>query len=202
MTAKGSTLVSTLLASHLLLLLLLPSSARADDVAGDDKLLQSINEYRKSLNLTTLSRNANAACLADQMAQQFKSQACTNTTGSDTVPGTETQLSNYPDLLANCHLNISNTRDGIVMPACVPGLVPAVVLSNFTKSQYSEYLNDTKYIGAGIASENDWIVVVLSTDTSAGSFEADTSGSLMHYKPILSHHFLAMLLGLLLFTLC
>lgn len=170
------------------------------DATADDKLLQSINEYRKSLNLTTLSRNANAACFADQMAQQFKNNACTNNTGAETVPGTEVQLSNYPDLLANCHLNISNTRDGVVMPACVPGLVPAVVLSNFTKSQYSEYLNDTKYVGAGIASENYWIVVVLSTDTSAGSYEADTSGS-MHHMTILSCHFFAMLLGLLLFTL-
>lgn len=104
------------------------------------------------------------------MADQFKNQPCTNTTGANTVPGTEPQFANYPNLLAKCHLNVSNTRDGVILPACVPNLVPSLVLSNFTKSQYSDYLNDTKYTGVGIGSEDDWIVVVLSTKTPEGSF--------------------------------
>ena len=60
------------------------------------------------------------------IANQFKKQPCTNTTGANTVPGTEPQFSNYPDLLSKCDLAISNTRDGNVMPACVPGLLPSL----------------------------------------------------------------------------
>ncbi|MCI76519.1 glycoprotein membrane precursor GPI-anchored protein, partial [Trifolium medium] len=44
------------------------------------------------------------------------------------------------------------------MPACVPGLAPNLVLANFTKSLYSENLNDTQYTGIGIGSEDNWIV--------------------------------------------
>ncbi|XP_041013084.1 uncharacterized GPI-anchored protein At5g19250-like [Juglans microcarpa x Juglans regia] len=143
----------------------------------DDTLLQGINSYRASLNLTALPHNDNAECLADEIADKFKNQPCTNTTGSNTVPGTEPQFSDYPNLLAKCHLNFSNTQDGAIMPACVPNLEPNLVLSNFTKSQYSGNLNDTKYTGAGIGSEKNWIVVVLTTNTSTGSFVPSTNAA-------------------------
>lgn len=145
--------------------------------AEEDNLYQEINKYRTSLNLTALTKNDNAKCLADEIADQFKNQACTNTTGANTVPGTEPQFPNYPDLLTKCHLNVSNTRDGAVMPACVPGLVPSLVLTNFTQSLYSDSLNDTKYTGIGIGSEDNWIVVVLTTNTPEGSFVPATSNS-------------------------
>ncbi|GMH20010.1 hypothetical protein Nepgr_021851 [Nepenthes gracilis] len=160
----------------------------------EDNLLQGINSYRASLNLTALTKNDNAACFASQISDQFKDQPCTNTTGANTVPGTETQLSNYPTLLSHCHLNISNTRDGIIMPACVPNLVPSLVLSNFTKSQYSNYLNDSTYSGAGIGSDGNWIVVVLSTNASSGSFETATSASFIS-EPLLISHLLIFLMG-------
>lgn len=145
--------------------------------AGDeeDNLLQGINSYRTSLNLTTLTKNSNAECLADELAEQFKNQPCTNTTGSNTIPGTEPQLANYPTLLEKCHLNVSVTRDGTVLPACVPNLVPSIVLSNFTESQYSASLNDTKYTGIGIGSENNWVVVILTTATPEGGYSPGTS---------------------------
>jgi len=141
----------------------------------EDDLYQEINNYRKSLNLISLTKNENANCFADEMADQFKNQPCTNTTGANTVPGTEPEFSNYPDLLNKCHLNISNTRDGAVMPVCVPGLVSSVVLTNFTQSLYSGNLNDSKFTGIGIGSEDNWIVVVLTTSTPEGSFVPDTS---------------------------
>ncbi|KAL5701778.1 hypothetical protein ACHQM5_027082 [Ranunculus cassubicifolius] len=143
----------------------------------EDDLFRGINTYRASLNLPALTENKNAECFADEMADQFKSQPCTNTTGSNTVPGTEQTFSNYPDLLKKCGLNLTATKDGMVMPACVPNLTPSLVLTNFTQSQYSGYLNDTKYTGTGIGSEGDWIVVVLSSNTGEGSFApADNSG--------------------------
>ncbi|KAJ4968981.1 hypothetical protein NE237_015682 [Protea cynaroides] len=157
----------------LLAMFLLSCQIRADD--EKEQLLQDLNKYRASLNLSALKENDNADCLADQLAQQYKSQPCSNTTGADTVPGTETQFSNYPDLLAHCKLNTTDTRDGQIMPACVPGLVPSQVLSNYTKTQYNSYLNDSQYTGSGIGSEGNWIVVVLTTDTSSGNFAPATS---------------------------
>ncbi|KAJ6323774.1 hypothetical protein OIU76_011128 [Salix suchowensis] len=116
----------------------------------EDGLLRSINSYRTSLNLTVLTKNDNAECLAGEIADQFKNQPCTNSTGSNTVPGTETQFPNYPTLLAKCHLN----------------------------TQYSGNLNDTKFTGAGIGSDGNWIVVVLTTSTPEGSFvTSDNSDS-------------------------
>ncbi|KAK8988014.1 hypothetical protein V6N11_065614 [Hibiscus sabdariffa] len=141
----------------------------------EDDLLKGINAYRASLNLTTLTKNENAECLADELADEFKNQPCTNSTGANTVPGTEPQFANYPNLLAKCHLNVSVTRDGAVMPACVPNLVPSIVLTNFTQSQYSDNLNETKYTGIGIGSDGDWIVVVLTTSTAEGNYATATT---------------------------
>ncbi|XVF63189.1 hypothetical protein PTKIN_Ptkin09bG0068100 [Pterospermum kingtungense] len=163
--------------SLLLLSILFLNSSVFCDSDEEDNLLKGINSYRASLNLTTLTKNDNAECLADELADQFKNQPCTNSTGANTVPGTEPQFANYPNLLAKCHLNVSNTRDGAVMPACVPNLVPSLVLTNFTQSQYSESLNDTKYTGVGIGSDGDWIVVVMTTGTPEGSFVPATTSA-------------------------
>lgn len=141
----------------------------------EDNLLQGINQYRTSLNLTSLTKSERAECLASEVADQFKNQPCTNTTGANTVPGTEPQISSFPNLLTKCHLNVTTTRDGQILPACVPNLDPALVLSNFTKSLYSGYLNDTKFSGIGIGSEDNWIVVVLTTSTPEGNYSPGTS---------------------------
>ncbi|XP_018840499.1 uncharacterized GPI-anchored protein At3g06035-like [Juglans regia] len=174
-------------------ILLLNHPVKCDD--EEDNLFQGINSYRASLNLTVLSINDNAECLAEEIADQFRNQPCTNTTGSNTVPGTEPQFSDYPVLLAKCHLNVSNTQDGAIMPSCVPNLEPSLVLSNFTKSQYSGNLNDTKYTGAGIGSKSNWIVVVLTTSTSAGSFAPSTSAASLVSRIGLIYHLLFFLMG-------
>ncbi|XP_022762025.1 uncharacterized GPI-anchored protein At3g06035-like isoform X2 [Durio zibethinus] len=160
-----------------------------------DNLLKGINSYRASLNLTSLTKNDNAACLADELADQFKNQPCTNSTGANTVPGTEPQFADYPNLLGKCHLNVSITRDGAVMPACVPNLVPDLVLTNFTQSQYSDNLNDTKYTGVGIGSHGDWIVVVLTTGTPEGSYAPATSATSVVTEISLMYHLLFLLVA-------
>ncbi|CAO2821856.1 unnamed protein product [Amaranthus hypochondriacus] len=166
---------------------------RSDD---EDDLLQGINKYRASQNLTTLTKNENAACLAEEIAEQYKNQPCTNSTGANTVPGTENQFPNYPELLAHCNLNISNTRDGMIMPACVPNLEPGLVLTNFTKSQYSGSLNESTYTGAGIGSDGNWIVVVLTTNSSTGSYET-YKGSGFVSRPSHLYYLIAFLMGCL-----
>lgn len=145
----------------------------------EDSLLNSLNEYRATLNLTALVKNKNAECFAEEMADQFNDQKCTNTTGSNTVPGTEPTFENYPKLLSKCHLNISDTRDGMILPACVPNLAATQLLSNFTQSQYSQYLNDSKYTGIGFGNEEDWMVVVLTTGAPGGSFATYNAASLV-----------------------
>ncbi|XP_015055516.1 uncharacterized GPI-anchored protein At5g19250-like [Solanum pennellii] len=164
-----------LLLSLLLLNSLLFSFVKSDD--EEDNLFRSINSYRTSLNLTTLRENDKAKCLADEMADQFKDQPCTNTTGANTVPGTEPQFSDYPNLLSKCKLNVTTTRDAAIMPACVPNLVPDLVLSNYTMSQYASSLNDTKFTGVGIGSDDNWIVVILTTNNLEGSFTPDNSSA-------------------------
>lgn len=160
------------------------------DADEEDSLLQGINQYRTSLNLTSLTKSERAECLASEVADQFKNQPCTNSTGSNTVPGTEPQIPNFPNLLTKCHLNVTTTRDGQILPACVPRLDAALVLSNFTKSQYSMYLNDTKFSGVGIGSEDNWIVVVLTTSTPEGSYEVgsnvdnDNAGARLGFGPL------------------
>ncbi|XP_010938856.1 uncharacterized GPI-anchored protein At5g19250 isoform X2 [Elaeis guineensis] len=163
---------------------------RSDDTSSE--LLKGINSYRTSLNLSALTENQNADCLAEQLAKQFKGQDCSNTTGSNTVPGTEQQFPNYPDFLNHCHLNATVTQDAAIMPACVPGLAADLVLTNFTKSQYSQNLNDSHFVGAGIADEGDWVVVVLSTNTPGGSFAPATA--VASAVKVAIHHQLVLLL--------
>ncbi|TVU37516.1 hypothetical protein EJB05_10832 [Eragrostis curvula] len=170
MDSRISLLCFLILASSLL------HCARSD--GNDAQLLKGINSYRSSQKVPALSENNNAACLAEQLAKQFKGQQCTNSTGANTVIGTEQQFPDYPKYLDRCHLNASVTEDGQVMPACVPGLSPFdVVLTNYTKSQYNRFLNDSKYSGVGIANEGDWVVVVLSTSTDSGDYSPAPPGS-------------------------
>lgn len=83
------------------------------------------------------------------------------------------------------------------MPACVPNLVPSLVLSNFTGSLYSDSLNDTKYTGIGIGSEDNWIVVVLTTNTPAGNFAPySSSGANLISKMGLIHCSMLVLVGI------
>ncbi|KAA8548601.1 hypothetical protein F0562_000285 [Nyssa sinensis] len=173
-------------------ILFINHTVKCDD--EEENLFQGINIYRTSLNLSTLTKNDRAECLAEEIADQFKKQPCTNTTGSNTVPGTEPQFSNYPSLLAKCHLNVTSTRDGAIMPACIPNLVPSLVLSNFTQSQYSGNLNNTNFTGAGIGTEASWIVVVLTTNMPGGSFAADSSASCVSKVDLISY-FLFLLVG-------
>nr|GMD70520.1 uncharacterized GPI-anchored protein At5g19250-like [Ipomoea batatas] len=172
-------------------------SSRCDD--EEDNLFRGINSYRATLNLTRLTENEKAKCLAEKMADQFKGQPCTNSTGSNTVPGTEPRFTDYPKFLDKCDLNVTTTRDGAILPACVPHLDAGLVLSNYTLSQYSSYLNDTKFTGIGIGSEDDWMVVILTTSTPEGSYTPDTSSAALVLKLRLISRALLLMTLLMLF---
>lgn len=135
-------------------------------VDDEDDLLQGINSYRTSRNLPVLAKNKKAACLADEIAEELVDQPCTKVNVGSASP----QLANYNKLLKKCDIDINTTRDGIVLPVCVRKLVPTLVLTNYTHSSYAQYLNNSKYTGAGVGSEDDWMVVILTTNNPAGSF--------------------------------
>ncbi|KAF5952242.1 hypothetical protein HYC85_010186 [Camellia sinensis] len=80
-------------------------------------------------------------------------------------------LSNYKMLVPKVQLNNSTVRDGVILPLCVVEIVTTgLVCTNCTKSQYSKYLSNSNYTGAGINSGDSWTVIVLSTNTTTGSF--------------------------------
>ncbi|CAH8313616.1 unnamed protein product [Eruca vesicaria subsp. sativa] len=136
----------------------------------EESLLQGINDYRTSLKLTTLTENENAACLAEEIAELIKHQPCTNTSGPASVPGSQTGFPGFLELLNNCEISVTSTRDGEIMPACAPDLDASLLLSSFTKTRYNKNLNDSKFTGIGVASDNDWIVVILTTSTPEGGY--------------------------------
>lgn len=59
-----------------------------------------------------------------------------------------------------------------MLSVCVAKRVPNLVLNNFTKTFYTMYLKSSNFTGAGIGTEDDWTVIVLSTSTPAGSFSS------------------------------
>ncbi|KAJ7973376.1 putative Glycoprotein membrane GPI-anchored [Quillaja saponaria] len=167
----------------------------------EDHLLQGLNSFRTSLNLSGLAKNDKAECLAEEIADQIEDQRCTTTTTTTTsASGSQTQISSYPKPLKKCKVNINTTIDGVVMLVCVPKLVPTLVLTNYTRSPYVRYLNDSRFTGAGIGSEDDWIVVVLSTSTSTGSLSS--SADSLVSKLGFGHFLVSVLLGLVLVLVC
>ena len=110
------------------------------------------------------------------------------------APGNKPNFTNFDKLLDKCDINGNNTLDGVILPVCVPKLDPTAVLSNYTNSQYAKYLNDSSYTGAGIGSEENWMVVVLSTNTSTGSFSGAAS---LIANISMSNNLVALFFGLL-----
>ncbi len=141
----------------------------------EDSLFEGLNGYRQSLNLPNFTDNNNAACLAEKIADQLQDQPCENAYDYSSTPGTKPNFTNIDKLLDKCDINENNTIDGVILPVCVPKLDTILVLSNYTNSLYAKYLNDSSYSGAGIGSEDDWMVVILSTNTSTGSFSGAAS---------------------------
>ncbi|KAK2640471.1 hypothetical protein Ddye_028266 [Dipteronia dyeriana] len=161
----------------------------------EDNLLQGLNSYRTSLSLPTLAKNGNAECLADKIAEELDKQPCT---AASTIKAS--QLANYNHLVEKCKIDINSTTESAIMPVCVHKLVPTLVLTNYTHSPaYAKHLNNSKFTGAGVGSEDDWMVVILTGNTPAASF-AKGAGSSGYSKVGLGGFFMVyMLMGLALF---
>ena len=128
-----------------------------------------------SLNLPNFTENGNAACLANNIASQLKNETCKNAFRYSSTLGTKPNVTEYDKLMDGCDIKENHTVQGVILPVCVPRLDPFLVLSNYTTPQYAKYLKDSNYTGTGIGSEDNWMVVVLSTNTSTGNFSGAAS---------------------------
>ncbi|KFK35608.1 hypothetical protein AALP_AA4G013200 [Arabis alpina] len=146
----------------------------------EDNLLQGLNSYRTAQRVPPFAKNDKADCVADEIADKLEGEPCTNHTTVNTVtPGAvPPRLSNYQDILSECKVDPNNTRDGLILPVCIPNRVPTLALTNYTQTGYARYLNDSRYVGAGVGSEKEWMVVVLTTSTPGGSFASGEATSL------------------------
>ncbi|XP_051144104.1 uncharacterized GPI-anchored protein At3g06035-like [Andrographis paniculata] len=162
----------------------------------EDNLLQGINSFRQSSNLPTLSKHDKANCVADEIADQLEDKSCTSVTSS---PSMQSQvISNYPNVLKKCKVDINTTTDGVVLPVCVPHRVATLVLTNYTHSPNSRYLNDSAFTGAGIGTEDDWTVLVLATNSPGGSFASRGSRLLASMLPMPMPMLIGLMVGVVL----
>ncbi|TKY52209.1 GPI-anchored protein [Spatholobus suberectus] len=164
-------LIASVFAFHLL-----PSPVVCDD--EEDDLLRDINTYRKIFNLPVLEKSDKASCLADEIAEDLDDAHtnCEDFRDYYPAPGSNPKIPNFQKSVNKCKININITRDGVIMPVCVPKLDSDALFSNYTKSnRYTKYLNNSKYSVAGIGSEDDWMVLIISTNTSSGDLSSATS---------------------------
>lgn len=145
-------------------------------------MFKGINSYRQSKKLAPLVEVSKAECLAGKVAEEIEKTPCENV--NQFYPSTVSGGSNIPNLrkhIEKCDINITTTTDGVILPVCVPKLEPTIVLSNYTHSdRCAQFLNNSKYSGAGLGSEDDWMVLVLTTNTATGTFSASSATSLLH----------------------
>ncbi|GMI85004.1 hypothetical protein like AT1G54860 [Hibiscus trionum] len=162
----------------------------------EDNLLQGLNTFRKSVSLPEFVKNKNAHCLANKIAGDLdgdSNQPCTNPSSSRVSNGTK--LSDYPKAISKCNINSNTTSDVVVLPVCVPNLVPTLVLTNFTLTRYYRFVNDSRFAEIGLGSEDDWMVVVLSFNTTTGRLVSLANGAYSYGKHGLSYYMLFLLLA-------
>ncbi|KAK7277916.1 hypothetical protein RJT34_22935 [Clitoria ternatea] len=154
---------------------LFPNAQAYDD--KEKNLLHDINTYRKTLNLPVLGTVDKVSCLAVEIAEDLKDKHCEEFRDYYPVPGTNSKIPNFQKNVKQCKININNTKDGVIMPVCLPKLDPDYLFSNYTKSnRFTKYLNNSKYNVAGIGSEDHWMVLIISSNTtSSGDFSSATS---------------------------
>ncbi|KAJ6928778.1 hypothetical protein NC652_012807 [Populus alba x Populus x berolinensis] len=109
-------------------------------------------------------------CLADKIAGKLEDEPCTSARAASPV-----QIDDYPDLLSKCGIDVNHTNEGVALPVCVPHLVPTLLLTNYTRTPYARFINASRFSGAGLGHEDDWMVVVLTTSTPRGDFAGATS---------------------------
>lgn len=162
--------------------------------------MKGINSFRQTKNLPPLNQVSKATCLAEKVADEIEDMPCQNVNQfyPSSVTGGNLKIPNLQKHIDKCDININTTTEGVILPVCVSKLEPTIVLSNYTHSDhYAQFLNNSKYTGAGLGSEDDWMVLVLTTNTTTGSFSAATATSLHANSVSVEFLLLALLLVLI-----
>lgn len=145
----------------------------ADD--EKDSVLKGINSYRQTLNLPALAEVDKASCVADDIAEELEDEPCEKVNQYYPDDGGILKFPDFQKHVEKCGIYINSIADGVILPACVAKLEPTLLLSNYTHNdRYARYLNNSKYSGVGLGSEDDWMVLVLTTNTPTGVFSAAT----------------------------
>ncbi|XP_022938132.1 uncharacterized GPI-anchored protein At3g06035-like [Cucurbita moschata] len=145
-----------------------------------ENLLQGLNGYRQAQKLPPFEKNAKAYCIAEKIAEVDKDHPCNITTANSTVTARHlSQIENFEHYAEKCKVDLNTTADAIVMPVCVPDMVEPMLLANYTQTQYAQYLNNSKFVGAGLGVDVDWMVVILTTAEHGGSFAGSGAGSVV-----------------------
>ncbi|QCE07356.1 hypothetical protein DEO72_LG9g2375 [Vigna unguiculata] len=182
-----------LLIASLVVFHMIPSPVACDDKEKD--LLRDINTYRKVLNLPVLDENKKASCLAEEIADDLEHAHCEDFRDYYPTPGNNSKIPNFQKNIDKCNININATAEGVIMPLCVPKLSLDDLFSNYTKSnRFTKYLNSSKYKSAGVGSEDDWMVFIVSTNTSSGDFSFSSASSLLPHFLMLAFFFTTLLL--------
>ncbi|KAL4597060.1 hypothetical protein ACB092_12G208400 [Castanea dentata] len=169
-----------------LVLYVVQGKASSDcDTTAEKYLLEDLNLYRMSLISPNFTENNNAACLANNIASQLKNKTCKNTFHYSFTPGTKPNVTEYDKLMDGCDIKENHTIQGVILPVFVPKLDPFLVLFNYNTPQYAKYLKDSNYTDTRIGSEDNWMVVVLSTNTLAGFFFGAASLIANHKRKVL-----------------
>ncbi|XP_065853920.1 uncharacterized GPI-anchored protein At5g19250-like [Euphorbia lathyris] len=166
------------LKSQLFLVLLVATFLLASPVYSDDEeedLLKTLNTHRAYMGLPILSENEEASCVADRIAQTLKKHTCEN----NFKPFQLNEDTHH--ILSKCEINVNHTKHSVVLPVCVPDLDVIEVFTNYTKTNFAKYLNNSGYAQAGISSDGDWMVVVLGTNTVDGDFASSGASSLVSF---------------------
>ncbi|KAJ6413951.1 hypothetical protein OIU84_006705 [Salix udensis] len=149
---------------------LLSSAGLSCDEKQD--LLKNLNAYRTLfLDLPAFTKNKKANCLANEIADRLD-QPCDQTTRVDQI-----KLDSYADQLMDC-TGTNHVTDAVLMPVCAADKADEVaLLHNYTRrNQYKKSIKDSSYTGAGVGSNDNWMVVVLNKNTSTWSSSAGTNG--------------------------
>ncbi|CAI8616974.1 unnamed protein product [Vicia faba] len=168
--------LNLLLLASLCAFLFLSNPAHCSDKV--DSVLKGINIYRETKNVAPLNKNDKASCLADEVAEELQDTPCekVNQYYPTSGPGRNQRIPNLQRHIDKCDINMNTTTDRVILPVCVPKLEPTIVLSNYTHNDiYVKFLNNSKYTGVGLNSEDDWMVLVLTTTTPTRTFSAATS---------------------------
>jgi len=138
--------------------------------APDHDLLHDINTYRKPLNLPILEEKYKASCLAINIAYDLEDRHCEYFHDFHPI---NPEIPNFQRSVKKCDININTTRDGVIMPVCVPQMHGDDLFSNYTKNNhFTPYLNNSKYTIAGVGHDLDKMVLIIGTNTASGDFSS------------------------------